>query len=456
MRSNRLRLVLCCSVLLCVAGMVTPAAAVPLPGAIFTTNNTCTQVNGNIYDAKDAVYLNGGPQNHPGAAGLADGVYYVQVTDPGGSTLLGTSVGSTNPTPVTVAAGVFTSCVQLSNLVLKASDGTAGFDTTPNSGNEYKVWISKDPLFANNSTKTDNFKVRSEEPPLSVITGVKFYDANVNGVQDAGELPIAGWRFTLWSTTYSEFVPYTNTTDVNGVYRFENLEPATYGLCEVIPQAAPTWLPTTRTVEFPITVPPNPPTYQFGNVCLGSSGGAGGGIGFWSNKNGEAVFAGISKVDTFCASDNAPTATSQSTLTFLSSLNLVKGDGTAFDPTTYCQFRTWILGATAVNMAYMLSAQMAAMQLNVVKGFVDPTALVYAPGVPSANAFGFTTIAALLTDANTALGANPNTTTAGAARTLQEAIKNALDGGNNNRNFVQPTACDVNYAVTEPSCIPQT
>jgi hypothetical protein len=371
----------------------------------------------------------------------------VQVTDPSGSTLLGSSLGLANPTPVTVSAGVFTSCLQLWTLVLKTSDGTQGYDDTPNAGGEYKVWISTDSSFTNNSTKTDNFKVAPTTPPGSVITGFKFYDANVNGIFDPGETPIQGWQFTLWSSDIPGFAPYTDTTDVNGIYIFENLQPGAYGLCEVIPAAAPTWLPTTSTLKFPITVPPNSPTFQFGNVCLGSGGGLT--LGFWSNKNGQALITGAD----LCA---------------LNGLNLVNGSGSPFDPVLGCltpsntqitagksSFRNWILSATATNMAYMLSAQYAAMYLNVAHGFVDAGAFVYAPGAPSSNAFGFTTISALMTDANNTLGTNPNTTAAGPVRTLQEAIKNALDHANNNINFVQPTACDVNYAPAEPSCVPQ-
>src|SRR5258707_113990 len=70
-----------------------PAAAVPLvqlSGAIFTTDASGVPVNLNIYQAKEDVYLNGGPGiNAPaGAAGLPAGTYYFQVTDPSGKTLL--------------------------------------------------------------------------------------------------------------------------------------------------------------------------------------------------------------------------------------------------------------------------------------------------------------------------------------------------------------------------------
>src|SRR5947199_2091077 len=66
-------------------------AAPPLPGAIFTTDSTCSGVDLNIYTNKDAVYLSGGPA-HPGSASLPDGLYFVRVTDPNGDLVLGTSL----------------------------------------------------------------------------------------------------------------------------------------------------------------------------------------------------------------------------------------------------------------------------------------------------------------------------------------------------------------------------
>lgn len=58
-------------------------------GAIFTTVSDGSEVNCN-YPSKDSVYLDGGPG--PGApqhaAGLDDGTYVFQVTDPSGRVLL--------------------------------------------------------------------------------------------------------------------------------------------------------------------------------------------------------------------------------------------------------------------------------------------------------------------------------------------------------------------------------
>lgn len=90
---------------LALAGLFIAPDAIPagLTGAIFTTNSTCTGVNLNIYDNKDAVYLDGGPA-HPGAAGLTDGFYCVQVTTPDGVVL-----GRSAEAAVQVVGGEFVS-----------------------------------------------------------------------------------------------------------------------------------------------------------------------------------------------------------------------------------------------------------------------------------------------------------------------------------------------------------
>jgi hypothetical protein len=89
-------------------------------------------------------------------------------------------------------------------------------------------------------------------------------------------------------------------------------------------------------------------------------------------------------------------------------------------------------------MANMLSAQLAAMELNVLNGKVVGNALVYAPGANSANPLGFATVNALMEEANTALGLNGLTLSGSLDRSYQETLKNALDKVNNNLTFVLP------------------
>src|SRR5215216_2042015 len=72
-------------------GLTSVAMAAP-SGAIFTTLSDGSEVNFTQYPSKEAVYLDGGPG--PGApqtaAGLDNGRYVFQVTDPSGKTLLST------------------------------------------------------------------------------------------------------------------------------------------------------------------------------------------------------------------------------------------------------------------------------------------------------------------------------------------------------------------------------
>lgn len=401
------------------AGSMLPASvSAQVSGAIYTTDAACDGTDLNIYPSKSAVYVNGGPK-HQGAAALPDGEYYIQVTAPDG-TLLGTSLGMADPTPATVLNGSFTSCPQLSTVLKKASDGTVGYDDTPNTGGEYKVWVSQDSAFNNSLSKTDNFKVKSDGGGGSSSSGTatlvvqKFYDANASGTKDGTETFITGWQVKVSGCTsqdpaFTEFVAIVDPT-VDCV------------VTEYMPTQT-NWMRTTPagTDTITLTVPAEGTgTAVFGNLCLGAGGGHT--LGFWSNKNGMAL---VSAAD----------------LQALAALNLRNADGSAFDPASYADFRTWVLGAKATNMAYMLSAQLAAMELGVYEGNVNALAMIYAPGTTSANALGFATVADVMDEANTDLGLHGLTLSGSDFRAHQEALKNALDDANNNLNFVQGSAC---------------
>ena len=428
------------------AGSAVIAFAQPLSGAIFTTDSTCSGVDLNIYGSKDDVYLNGGP-THPGAAGLPDGDYYVQVTEPNG-TPLGTSVGSSNEKPVHVANGEFDQCYQLSAILIKHSDSTAGYDATSNPGGEYKVWVSTDSSFTNSDTKTDNFKVKTGggEPQNQATLHVrKYYDANANGQYDNGETLLTGWKFRIHDEI--DWIRYIPADMI--------LDPDQYWVSEFKPVET-NWIPTdtgTGPVDNQTGMPTktytlaggDDVTTSFGNVCLGAGGGLT--LGFWSNNNGLATMKTMPAYTSL--GGVAYPAGLNAQLAFLRDLNLIqndkKGNGYAFDPTTSKDFQTWLLKADATNMAYMLSAQLAAMELNVRSGKVSGGALIYAPGTTSANALGFATVNAVMAEANADLGLNPTTVKAGPTRTHQEALKIALDKGNNNLNFVQSSACPYSF-----------
>ena len=97
-------------------------------------------------------------------------------------------------------------------------------------------------------------------------------------------------------------------------------------------------------------------------------------------------------------------------------------------------------------MAYMLSAQLATMELNVLNGYVPGSALVYAGtcGTTGLNN-EFITINNLMAAANTALCGDGNTPAGDPNRALEECFKTALDNGNNNQNFVESSPCPFSF-----------
>jgi hypothetical protein len=143
-RKSRLVMV-ALAALVVTAILVLPAMAAPVTGMIFTTTEGGDTVNGNIYETNRDVYLNGGPQpNAPcSAAGLPDGDYYFQVTDPSGSTLLSTDAIENRR--VTVSGGVIsaasdhiTATGRCDSIIVQLFP----FLDTPNPGGAYKVWLT--------------------------------------------------------------------------------------------------------------------------------------------------------------------------------------------------------------------------------------------------------------------------------------------------------------------------
>jgi len=326
-------------------------------------------------------------------------------------------LGFSTTAVVSVTNGEFDQCYQLSAILVYPGGITPGYADTSNPGGEYKVWVSQNLAFPNPESKTDNFKVVDDgdilPPPSGTLNVLKFYDANANGLDDDGQL-ITGWKVRIQDSI--DYVRYTPVSII--------IDPDDYTVTEFSPVET-NWMPTTLNPVLITLDPGEEETVAFGNLCLGAGGGLT--LGFWSNKNGQALFG---------ADD----------LALMVSLNLVKATGIAFDPTSYAQFRTWLLSANATNMAYMLSAQLAAMELNVFNGKVNGGALIYAPGTASANPLGFATVNAVMAEANAELGLHGLTLSGSPYRAYQEALKNALDRANNNYSFVRPTPCLFTFA----------
>jgi len=135
-------------------------------------------------------------------------------------------------------------------------------------------------------------------------------------------------------------------------------------------------------------------------------------IGFWGNPNGLALIEDGDFLDV------------------LPSLHLVDEVGAPFVTHDIDEFEDWLHDANAVNMAYMLSAQLVAMEFNVLSGKVDVRCQVADTrhGVLSVDRLIEQAINSLINDPYTPAG-DPN-------RHRQELLKNLLDDGNNNLIWV--------------------
>ncbi len=271
-----------------------------------------------------------------------------------------------------------------------------------------------------------------DEPPVTDICGVKFYDANANGLDDDGQV-VEGWTIMLTNQQSGEVT--LAITDADGLYCFSVTGPGPYTVSEDLPANWVQTAPASGSCELE-----GAGTCDFGNVCLGAGGGHS--PGYWSNVNGRVT---MQDGGSLCPE-----------LGLLASRCLRNGAGANFDPgaspacsgngnTSYSQFRTWLLNGTAVNMAYMLSVHLAAMELSVEAGFVGGGSLVYAPECGNTGVGGdFISISDLVAAANAALCADGYTPSGDPNRAFQECLKNALDQANRNLTFVQSGPCPLN------------
>lgn len=241
-----------------IAMLVPLYASAQVSGAIFTTRADGLEVNYNIYSDKNDVYLNGGPGlNAPtGAAGLPDGIYVFQVTDPSGKTLLSLdAIGCRqfNVSGGNITLGLPGPCPHVQTTTL-ANGGfpvqLMPYADTPNSGNEYKVWAE---LLSNyeqtcgtnlnqidcsargtkhgftpSLSKTDNFKVGSL--PLEIDTRF-FADTNGNGIMDSDEQWIDGLEITWHDTVGASNNKYSLlnlSLDINHEAHVEAVEVGTH------------------------------------------------------------------------------------------------------------------------------------------------------------------------------------------------------------------------------------
>ncbi len=205
------------------------ASAAGVSGAIFTTDANGTIVNANQYPSKCAVYLDGGPGPHAPAkaAGLPDGEYFFQVTDPNGGTLLSTDPVSNRRFRVT--GGVITAYTGTGGpahrtgidqdhaakgaITIQLANPTCPDDflNTTNAGGVYKVWATPVSSYVGNpanvgnpcgngcfhgfvasQSKTDNFKALSAPAATFCLTVQKQFNDGSATYAD-----LLGWGITI-------------------------------------------------------------------------------------------------------------------------------------------------------------------------------------------------------------------------------------------------------------------
>ena len=268
--------------LILVLATVSASGAPPLPGAIFTTNVNGSRVNQNLFADKCDVYLDGGPgPNAPqGAAGLPDGDYFFQVTDPSGKVLLSTD--AVNRRQFHVSGGIITGLSGLGNHGT-GSDIDHGattiqlcpFDDTPNPGGVYKVWVTPvgdfegDPTKVDNgykagsfphfhgfvpaASKTDNFKV-GKRIGLPCLNITKFKDRDADGIFNGSDFLMV-WPITITDELGTQ-VDGTIFTSTNGGGCTIPLAPGTYIVTEAATNGTGDYIVTANILDGNSITPP--------------------------------------------------------------------------------------------------------------------------------------------------------------------------------------------------------
>jgi hypothetical protein len=270
--------------------------------------------------------------------------------------------------------------------------------------------------------------------PTGEIDVHKFCD--LNETHDATQLGLGGWAISFNPDPAS----CSGNTGANGDLPACVTADGLYDVGETVQSG---WTHTATCVNGVCASPGDNPVsvavfgdttdIDFGNVKHVSCGPVKT-LGFWSNTNGKNIL----------------NAHDPAWRTLLNGYRLTNANGSQFTistvasfATAYGSFRTWLLGATATNMAYMLSAQMAtsildqAYQLGLDTFNVSPSNLL-APlpsctRVTSLITGSVISISALIADAQlelTAPGGNL-TTSASADRPCEEAKKIIFDSYNN-------------------------
>jgi uncharacterized repeat protein (TIGR01451 family) len=276
-----------------------------------------------------------------------------------------------------------------------------------------------------------NTSIAGAFDPLSGITlvdtdGAPSYvsgDSNINSILEVGET----WKYVLTYTTTSYGV-HNNTVTASGKDD-ENISTVGYASAAI-------------------------------NVTGQQANGKT--LGYYSNKNGQKDLTGSPKGTTLLSSIYNNLFAPNTGLLAKDSVYSVLVDGSGnYKPlsffSSYANVRSYLLGANATNMAYMLSVQLLTTEFNIQFGRISALKSILASAVAmpmasqnslssnnGANSWmqvsysGVANIQTILDAAISSLKASPNTISSGPDRVYQEGLKCLLDAMNNNQSIFLP------------------
>jgi hypothetical protein len=271
-------------------------------------------------------------------------------------------------------------------------------------------------------------------PPTGSITVCKYFDNNANGFQDPGEPGLTGWPFCINPLDGGTPAMVTQLTANGGCATWSHLTtPGDYVVTEADANES-NWHHSTGGTSMIMLASGGTETRKFGNYCTSPSGGLT--LGFWSNKNGNKLLTGNA--------NGTGTTLLPAVVTLLNSCQMRNADGSVHTfSNVYSAFRSWLLSATATNMAYMLSAQLVALKLDVNFNFVDGNAYDLCSSMK---------VNLLISTACDQLGMDGYTIAGNPTRVAQEMLKNCIDKINNNGDVIPTTPCPVSFPNPPAPC----
>ncbi|PLX30585.1 MAG: hypothetical protein C0600_07960, partial [Ignavibacteria bacterium] len=119
--------------------------------------------------------------------------------------------------------------------------GLSPFDVDVRDGSGYVPGASGHTTLQGPGSRTVSIPI--PPAPIGQISGLKYYDANANGVRDASEQILEGWEIYISTIVGGTPVSYTRVTDNTGTYSLSGLPGAVYTISEKHQGPTPTSSP---------------------------------------------------------------------------------------------------------------------------------------------------------------------------------------------------------------------